>query len=140
MKKKNSVSDFTSERNRHLVENFRKAIAAQSEISLEKAFHTASEAPAPRFWVSETRAAIVIGKMLAGDDPTVGMSVEKREMYRELFARFLALREVNPDAPVCELAFEVVNQPAPRTYMSCSRARTIIYQERKRLRMERSKA
>lgn len=140
MKKKNSVSEFTSERDTLLLSNFRRAIAAQSKISLEKAFRTASECPAPRFWVSETRAAIVIGAILAGKDPLASMTPEKREMYRELFARFLALRELHPDAPVSELAFEAVNQPAPRAYISWPRVRTIIYNMRRRMRRERSEA
>ena len=47
----------------------------------------------PRFWVSEQRAAGVVGKMLAGHDPTADMYEEKREMYREIFRRFMKLRE-----------------------------------------------
>lgn len=127
MKKQNSISEFTDQRNRLLLENFRSAIAAQSQIALNEAFKTAAESPAPRFWVSETRAAAMIGRMLAGKDPTAGMYKEKREMYLELFNRFLALRASRPDESISSLVFEVVNQPAPRAYMSWERARTIIY-------------
>lgn len=137
MKKKNSISEFSSQRNRELVENFRRAIAAQSEIALADAFRKAVETPAPRFWVSEARAAAVIGKMVAGEDPLAGMYPEKRDMYLEIYARFLELRAQRPEETITALVFEVVNGEAPRAYMSWQRARIIIYNERRRIRMER---
>ena len=70
MRKKNSTLEFGRERNEFLLRSFRESIAAQSKISIDNAFRQATEKPAPRFWVSEVRAANVIGKMLAGDDPT----------------------------------------------------------------------
>lgn len=137
MKKKNAVSDFASERNRFLLDNFRKAIAAQSKIAVKKAFRTTADAPAPRFWVSESRAAAVIGRMLAGEDVTAGMLPEKKEMYKELYARFLALRESRPGDSIGSLMFDAVNQPAPKTYMSWHRVQYIINLERRRRRLER---
>lgn len=137
MKKKNSVSDFEEERRRFLLTSFRRAIALQSEIDREKAFRTAADVPAPRFWVSENRAAAVIGKFLAGEDPTLSMLPEKRLMYREIYSRFLRLRAERPSESIAELLFEVVNDSAPRSYMSWQTARTIVYKERRRLRRER---
>ena len=137
MRKKNSVSEFTSERNLHLLESFRKSIARQSEISLANAFHHASEQPAPRFWVSERRAAIVIGRMLAGETPTLSMNKEKRELYEEIYSRFLELRALRPDESIYSIIFEIVNRPAPRTYISDERARSIVYEELRKRRMER---
>ncbi|MDE6400138.1 MAG: hypothetical protein K2L68_04675, partial [Muribaculaceae bacterium] len=96
MRKPKSVSEFSSERNLLLLENFRRAIARQSEIALANAFKDAAERPAPRFWVSETRAAVIIGKILAGKDPTSSMTPEKREMYQEILRRFIALRATRP--------------------------------------------
>ena len=137
MRKKNSTLEFGRERNEFLLRSFRESIAAQSKISLDNAFRQAAEKPAPRFWVSEVRASNVIGKMLAGDDPTVDMVPEKREMYREMFARFMVLRKENPDASIAQLCFQVVNDEAPRSYMSWHRARVLIYEEISRQRNER---
>lgn len=137
MKKKKSTFEFERERNLFLLQAFRESIAAQSRISLNKAFKVAAASPAPRFWVSEARAAAVIGKMLAGEDPTAGMQPEKRDMYRELFGRFVRLRESFPDESISELCFRLVNDEAPRSYMSWHRARILIYKEKKRLRVER---
>lgn len=137
MRKPKSVSEFSSERNLLLLENFRRAIARQSEIALANAFKDAAERPAPRFWVSETRAAVIIGKILAGKDPISSMTPEKREMYQEILRRFIALRETRPDESIQSIIFEVVNQEAPRAYMSWETARSIIYREQRKRRLER---
>ncbi len=147
MKKSKSVSDFTSERNATLVQHFRKQLAQQSRIDLDKAFKGAAEQPAPRFWVSELRAAVVIATLLkaekrGGEEGAerilAEMYEEKREMYREIYRRVKQLKELRPDAPVCELAEEVVNTPAPRSYISWHRAKRVIYAEKRRSRLERS--
>lgn len=147
MKKRNSVSDFTSERNAMLVEHFKKQIASQSKVDLERAFKGAAEQPAPRFWVSEHRAAVVIATLLKAEkendhselERILGeMFEEKREMYREIFRRVKALKDRRPDAPVCELVEDVVNQPAPHNYMSWQRAKIVIYAKKRRRRLERN--
>lgn len=146
MKKKNSVSDFTSERNAALVANFRKNLVAQSQISIDSAIKGAAQAPAPRFWVSEQRAAVVIARMLKADlaSPEASEAIlqtmfeEKREMYREIYARVKALMESGPQMGMTEAVIEVINQPAPRSYMSWQRAKGVIYSESRRRRLERS--
>ena len=97
MKKRNSTSEFGKERNLFLLQAFRESIAAQSKIAIKNAFKEATEAPPPRFWVSEARAAAVIA----------------------------------------ELTFRVVNEEAPRSYISWQRARMIIYEEKRLLKKER---
>ena len=131
MRKKNAVSEFTDQRSRLLLKNFRESLARQSKISARKAFQDAVESPAPRFWVSEARAARVISMMMAGDDPTPSMSQEKARMYREIFRRVSILRERWPEASVGDLVFRVVNQCAPSSYISVVRARQIIRSLRK---------
>ena len=116
---------------------FRAALSAQSVIATNRAFRTAAAAPSPRFWVSEPRAAAIVGKMLAGDDPTPVMNPEKRDMYREIFLRFKQMRRRQPDRSIADVVFDVVNAPAPRSYISWQRARSIIYKEMARLRKER---
>lgn len=120
-----------------LIANFHRHLARQSQITLDKAFKGAVGDEAPRFWVSEHRAAVVIARMLKGEADLSAMYEEKREMYLEIFRRVLILREKLPDAPVCQLVEEVVNQSAPCSYMSWQRAKSIIYKERRRRRLER---
>lgn len=119
-------SEFSSQRSRLLLENFRKSIARQSVISAAKAFQEAVDSPAPRFWVGEVRAARIIGRMKKGEDPTVDMTPEKREMYREIFRRYEILQAEHPDWPVGDVVFTVVNSEAPRSYLSPIRAQQLI--------------
>lgn len=126
MRKKNAVSEFASERNLFLLENFRSAIARQSHIECERIFRNVTNLPAPRFWVTEHRAAAIIGKMLAGENPTGSMTPEKRKMFEEIFRRFRILREERPRAAILDLVAEIIYDTAPSSYMSWYRARTII--------------
>lgn len=140
MKKLNSTSEFSRERNMFLLTTFREHIRQMSQITIEKAFKATSQAPAPRFWVSEERAAAVMGKMLSGADPTPAMNPEKREMYRELFAVFMNLKRQYPDESIASLCSMAVNSAAPASYLSWHTIRNIVSAERRRLRSERRNA
>lgn len=133
MKKLKSNAEFEAHRRKFLIENFRRVIAAQSKIAAENAFRETADSPAPRFWVSEPRAAAVIGKMLRGNDPTPNMYREKQEMYREIYRRFLDMRDSRPDDSIADIIFDIVNAPAPRSYISWHRVRNIIIKERRRI-------
>ena len=126
MKKRNCISEFSTQRSEFLLQNFRRSIAEQSRISMRRAFQEAADAPAPRFWVGESRAAIVIGMMMRGEDPTPGMSAEKGNMYREIYVRVMALRETEPEATIGDLVFRVVNSPAPKSYLAWGTAKNVI--------------
>ena len=131
MRKKNSIAEFSGERSSLLLENFRASLARQSQISAMKAFKDAADAPAPRFWVTEARATAVIKKMLSGTDLTETMREEKAGMYREIYNRVLKLREKEPDTPIGDLVFRVVNQPAPSSYLKPYTVKKIIAKMRK---------
>lgn len=131
MRKKNSISEFGSQRSRLLLENFRRSIATQSKISFMKAFHDAANAPAPRFWVSEARATRVISMMLKGEDPLTGMRKEKRDMYIEIFNRVKKIKEERPGESLGDIVFEVVNSEAPKSYLDWQWAQRLILKEKK---------
>lgn len=90
----------------------------------------AVEAPAPRFWVSEVRALTVIRRMLAGEDVTAGMNPEKKEMYLEICRRVRKAMKEETGLKLADAVFDVVNNPAPRSYLSVERAKKIIYKRR----------
>ena len=131
MRKVNSVSEFSSERSELLLNHFRKSIATQSVISASRAFHEAAEAPAPRFWVSEAQAVRVINRMAKGEDPTVDMFPEKRDMYREIFRRVMEIKREHPEMTLGDIVFTVVNSEAPKSYISDVRAAQIIMAARR---------
>lgn len=123
---KKPKSEFATQRSRCLIQNFRAYLATQSQITAKKAFQAAADAPAPRFWIGEARATRIISLMLKGEDILDGMKTDKREMYREIYSRVMLLRKKNPGAPLGDLVFEVVNGPAPKSYMSWDRAYRLI--------------
>lgn len=112
---------FTHQRNCDLLRAYRMQLAKAKYISMPEIFERVANTPASRFWVSEERAAVEMARMLAGK-PFSRMRPNKREMFREIFRRFLKLREQFPEKSVYELASIVVNQPAPKFYLT---ARTV---------------
>lgn len=130
MKKSNSKCEFSSERSELLIRNFRESLARQSKISAQRAFQDAVDAPTPRFWVSEARAMRVISMMLKNEDILEGMLPEKQAMYREIFRRVKQQKETHPDKPLGDIVFEVVNNPAPRSYIGWKFARLLIKRQK----------
>ena len=126
MKKKNSRCEFASERSEALLRNFRESIARQSVISAQRAFQEAADAPAPRFWVSEARAMRIISMMIKGVDILDGMHPEKRRMYEEIYRRVMKIRNEQPEMPLGDIVFEVVNNEAPSSYLTWRWCRKII--------------
>lgn len=137
MKKQNSVSEFVSERNEVLVNHFHRKLKEGSDATVRRLFHDVAAQPAPRFWVSECRAAVVVMRLLKGEENLEGMYEEKREMYKEIIRRYQELRRLRPDDSVMDIVFDVVNQPAPHSYLSWQRTRTLVYGELKRRQRER---
>ena len=122
-----SACEFASERSELLLRNFRESLARQSKISLQKAFHEAANAPAPRFWVSEARAMRVISFMMKGEDVLDGMHTEKQQMYKEIYRRVMKIKSSEPDKPLGDIVFDVVNDTAPRSYLTPGYAQKLIY-------------
>ena len=131
MRKKDSIAEFSAERSECLLRNFRESLARQSKISVARAFGDAVDAPAPRFWVSEVRALKIVRRMLNGDDPTGAMNREKVRMYHEIFKRVLERMEKEPETPLGDIVFDVVNSPAPSSYLEPTTAKRIINSLRK---------
>lgn len=131
MRKKNSIAEFASQRSECLLRNFRESLARQSRISINRAFRDAIEAPAPRFWVTEARATLIITQLLKGIDMTEGMQSQKRRMYLEILKRVKERRILEPDTPVGDIVFEIVNSEAPSSYLTIDRAYRIIKKARK---------
>lgn len=120
------ILDFTRQRNADLLRAFRRQLALSDFIVMPDIFQLVAESPASRFWVSEERAAIVIAAMLAGK-PLPHMRRNKREMFDEIFRRFLIERKANPNKSIYELVAKIVNQPAPKFYLTSRTVGEFIY-------------
>ncbi|MDE6277346.1 MAG: hypothetical protein K2M06_04480 [Muribaculaceae bacterium] len=121
-----SIMEFTRQRNDDLMRAFREQLDAASFILMPEIFEKVALSPAKRFWVSEERAAVEVSRMLAGR-PFPRMRPAKREMFNEIFRRFIALRELNPHMNLFELVSLVVNQPAPKFYLTPRTVSELIY-------------
>lgn len=126
MKYYGSILDFTQERNQELVRVYQEELSKAGYIVMLKIFEQVANSPCSRFWVSEERAAIVISTLLAGK-VIPNMRKNKREMFDEIFRRFLIVREQYPEKSIYALAIMVVNQPAPKFYMTPRTVGELIY-------------
>ena len=126
MKYYGSILDFTQERNQELMRVYQEELSKAGYIVMPKIFEQVANSPCSRFWVSEERAAIVISTLLAGK-VIPNMRKNKREMFDEIFRRFLIAREQYPEKSIYALAIMVVNQPAPQFYMTPRTVGELIY-------------
>ena len=126
MKYFGSILDFTRERNADLMRVYHDRLAEASIIVMPVIFQLVADSPASRFWVSEERAAIVISAM-AAEKPMPRMRSNKREMFEEIYRRYLIMREDYPDKSVYELVTKIVNQPAPKFYLTPRTVGEFIY-------------
>lgn len=118
--------EFTRQRNNDIMRAYRQQLALARVIVMPDIFRQVAESPASRFWVSEERAAVEISRMLAGKTFS-RMRDNKREMFLEIYRRFLLLREQFPHKPLFELVSTVVNQPAPKFYLTARTVGEFVY-------------
>lgn len=130
MKPFGSVLAFTHERNEALLKAYRRQVDAVPFIRLDEIGEKIVNSPAPRFWVSEERAATVVSAIMRGLPVLKSMLPAKREMFTEIHRRVMALKKIHPDRFLYELVHEVVNSPAPKFYMEPSTALERIFKIR----------
>ena len=136
MKKKGATCEFRDQRDNDLYRAYRQQLKTTSFVRLPQLIDRVISSPAERFYVSEERAAIVIGEMLRGRS-IEHMQTQKRRMYDEIFSRFLELMQRRPYLQYNEAVTIVVNQPAPEFYLTVGSAIVILHRIRKRMRERR---
>lgn len=127
MKPFGSILEFTRERNADLMRCYHAQLGRPGQIRMDEVRRNIVEMPAARFWVSDERAAAVIALLEAGRPLPANMRPTKREMFLEIYRRFLILRRERPDDSPSDIIFDVVRQPAPKFYMLPRSAMDIIY-------------
>ena len=118
------ILEFTKERNEDLKAAFLKHLDPTK--TMPQIFELVANSPASRFWVSEERAAVVIAAMYSGKR-LPRMRSNKREMFEEIYRRFLIERHKSPGASIYELVSRVVIQPAPKFYLTPRTVGEFIY-------------
>lgn len=117
MKHQGSTSEFATQRADELLAVWRELCSQAEVLEWKSIMRQVVNSPCSRFWVSEERAAIVIGSMLRGVS-LQDMTPTKREMFDEIFQRFQALRKQKPHLSMATLVMQVVNSPAPKFYLT----------------------
>lgn len=138
MKPQGSYSEFKKQRNDDLMRAYHELIKSAQYILMPEIYHKVVDMPTRRFWISEGRAAIVISAMMKGDT-LENMGPLKREMYNEIYSRVIKLREEKPDLPIIQLVEMVVEQPAPKFYLTPGSAKVLICKIRKEWYYRRTK-
>lgn len=138
MKPHGSNSEFKQQRNDDLMRAYHELIKSAQYILMPEIYHKVVDMPTRRFWISEGRAAIVISAMMKGDT-LENMGPLKREMYNEIYSRVIKLREKKPDLPIIQLVEMVVEQPAPKFYLTPGSAKVLICKIRKEWYFRRTK-
>lgn len=127
MKHTGSLMECSEERVIDLMKAYDDYILRCSHIRMPDVYRHIASLPAPRFYVSEIRASVVVSAMLSGRSSLYsGMRALKREMFFEICRRVKLVRTDRPWLSVLECCREVVVQPAPLFYISPSTVKCII--------------
>lgn len=137
MKNVGSTFEYEDARNKDLMRAYKKALS-ESGGSAADVYRKVAEMPAQRFYVSEERAAIVISNIHKGRS-IANMRANKREMYEEIYRRVLLLQKERPGDSIYDLTFEVVQQSAPKFYLTPESARVLIHYIKKQWYEQRKK-
>jgi hypothetical protein len=139
MKKKGSVCDYTSQRSEDLYDVYKTITDSTNYILLPDIAQQCVRQKAPRFYVSEERAALVIAAMEKGKD-IQGMTESKLRMYREIHRRVRRIKKQRPGITHNDAVTIVVNQPAPEFYITPGTAIVLLHRVRKARRSRRTRS
>ena len=128
MKKKNSVCEFVSSRNEILRRMFLSRVGENGGL-VENVFQEMVKMPAPRFYISEERAyLLLLLRRKKSRRIDCGKMVPSRiRMIEEIERRVEELRRRKPRLSFKSAVFEVVNSPAPAFYLTQKTMQTIVY-------------
>ena len=120
------------------MKKYHELVCSSEKIVLKDLLSKLVNMPCRRFWVSEERAAIVISQKMKGENPRIGGTM-KAEMFDEIYRRAMIIHETHPWMTPISIAYMVVNQEAPKFYMTPGSAKVTIcinkkewYEKRKR--------
>lgn len=131
MRHKGSDSEFKELRDNEILALYRKYLNESPNIVVSRMLTDIVNSPSSRFWITEQRAAIVLGQMKKGDTFPDAYP-QKRAMYNELYRRANLVWQKNPNMSVYSVAAMIVEQPAPSFYMSTTLCNLIISRAKRR--------
>lgn len=130
-------NEYNEERDQDLWRTYLEVRQSLEQLSEEDAVQRVVSSAAPRFYVSDERAARVVSWIDGGNDRVQRMLPLRREMFDEIYRRTKSLREKHPDWCLRDLVRHVVNRPAPQFYLTPGSGYMILRRIKRRRRRER---
>ena len=139
MRKKGCGFEYEKEFRADIMRAYRSALdSARFGEDKQSIMRRAINSPSARFWVSEYRAYHVICDMYNGHI-TDGMTPNNAEKYKEIYRRVREREKLHPECNRLELVFYVVNQPAPKFYLTEKSFYAIVCKTKRRWFEERKR-
>lgn len=139
MKHKGSAMEYAQERMNEIMRAYNEYVCSCKHINIPYICKKIAEMPASRFWVSEIWASKIILAMMQNKHPYYNMRPLKKEMFLEIHKRVIEIKRQNPQFSIKKCCTIVVEQPAPKHYLSPTSIQVMICKEKKRLFQERKK-
>lgn len=130
-RKYGSIVEYADQRIQALLHEYYDYIKNCSHIFMPDLFDYIVNRPAPRFWVSHSRALFVIRAMMTDKDALAYMRQSKAEMFREIFKRVNKLMEKDNSLSLSDAVSIVIESPAPKFYLAPGSAKIMIYSAKK---------
>lgn len=129
--------EHTFEREEALMQTYFSLLSSKAHIIPSEIYREVAAAPSPRFWVSDTRTAVVLAKLETGGD--LGRMLPlKREMFLELHRRFRAARGKDSKSSNIELITQIISQPAPCFYLTPGTVKVMVCKLKKKWFMRKN--
>ena len=130
---KHSGRELIVERNADFVKAYRAAVAENDCPNIKGYVRIAIKMPSKRFWIEKDRAYDII-MFMENNVAFASPNPNKIRMYDEIYLRYKARMEQNPNAQKSEVIEAVINEPAPEFYLSIHAAMKIINRNNTRVR------
>lgn len=128
--------DFGPQLNRELYQAFKRIfITSKDPANIQEIYERVAQSPASRFYVSEEEAMRNVRRLVAHKGACM-LSPLRQALYTEIAFRALCRHE-QTGHPLNRCVAEVVNEPAPRFYLTPMTIKYKICQYRRELREKR---
>ena len=128
---------LTQDRNKDLYENYKRVISMEKSIVLPDVLRKTVESPAKRFYISSDRVYGVLVRWKKKGEIIKLITEERQEMYEEIYRRVLELEKSMPDLPLLHVIEIIIEQPAPKFYITPKSADVILCKHKSILRKQR---
>lgn len=134
MKQKGALMEHSEERVRDLMRAHDSYIDQCRVIRMPEVYKAIAEHKARRFYVSDTRANVVVTHLLKWGKAPGRMLPLKRMMYEEITRRVKQRMKEMPMQPVRAIVAQVVREPAPQFYITAGTAKVMVCKWKRKMK------